>query len=47
MAKNKRKGRKHSYKRQAGKRSTRKSILIVCEGTETEPAYFNKTQTQT
>lgn len=42
MAKNKRKGRERSYKRQAGKRSTRKSILIVCEGTETEPAYFNE-----
>lgn len=42
MGKNKRKGRQRAYKRQAGKRKGRKSILIVCEGTETEPAYFNE-----
>ncbi|MGB0384212.1 MAG: RloB family protein [Ardenticatenaceae bacterium] len=49
MAKNKRKGRKRSsgsHKRQAGRHSTRKSILIVCEGTETEPAYFNEFKAQ-
>jgi len=30
-----------SYRRQAGSKEPHKSILIVCEGSKTEPIYFN------